>query len=184
MRLVSIVIYVFFMSVVGLAAHNEIPANILYDDLNSLPGWDNPELGYLDCRNTQHADINSRPDIAGDYLCDDCLLNLQQALVLTAHETGNKNWFDYNDNQWNSIANTGFDIKISSSEFSFVSNVGDLELADNPSPRMSNYEKAILWIKDAYRAWIPKGHSGSTRLLLLSFGLVGIIGMRRKFKKP
>jgi len=184
MRLASIVIYIFFMSAVGLAAHNEIPTNILYNDLNSRHGWDNPELGYLDCRNTQHADIDSHLDITGDYLFDDCLFTLRQASVLPALEPGNKKWFDYVDNQWNKLAYTGYDTNYSKYEFSFVSNVEDLELANNPSPRISGYDKVIYWIKNTYRRWIPKDHSGTTRLLLLSFGLVGIIGMRRKFKKP
>ena len=184
MRLASLVIYVFFMSAVGLAAHSEIPGDILYDALNSRHGWDRQELEYLDCRNTQQAGINSQSDIAGGYLFDDCLFTLQQALVLTVLESGDKKWFDYFDNQGNRLAYTGYDTKDSSSEFSRVSNAGDLESADNPSPRISEYDKVIYWIKDTYRAWVPKGHSGSTRLLLLSFGLVGIIGMRRKFKKP
>ena len=184
MRLASIVIYVFFMSAVGLAAHSEIYGDILYDDLNSRHGWDSQELGYLDCRNTREAGINSQLNIAGDYLFDDCLFTLQQASVLPALEPGNKKWFDYFDNQWDRLAYTGYDSKYSRSEFSFVSNVEDLELANNPGPRINEYDKAIFWIKDAYRAWVSKDHSGSTRLLLLSFGLVGIIGIRRKLKKP
>ncbi len=184
MRLASLVIYVFFMSAVGLAAHSEIPGDILYDDLNSRHGWDRQELEYLDCRNTQQAGINSQSDIAGGYLFDDCLFTLQQALVLTVLESGDKKWFDYFDNQGNRLAYTGYDTKDSRSEFSFVSDVEDLELADNPTPNIGEYDKVIYWIKDAYREWVPKDHSGTTRLLLLSFGLVGIIGMRRKFKKP
>jgi len=184
MRLASFVIYVFFMSAVGLSAHSEVPADILYDDLNSRHGWDSQELEFLDCRNTQQAGINSQSGSAGDYLFDDCLFSLQQASLLPVLESGDKKWFDYFDNQWNRLAYSGYGIKDSRSEFSRVSNAGDLELADNPSPRIGEFDKVIYWIKDAYRAWVPKDHSGSTRLLLLSFGLVGIIGMRRKFKKP
>jgi hypothetical protein len=184
MRLASFVIYVFFMSAVGLAAHSEVPADILYDDLNSRHGWDGQELEPLDCRNTQQAGINSQSGTAGDYLFDDCLFTLQPASLLPVLESGDKNWFNYSDNQWNRLAYTGRDTKDSRSEVSRVSDAGDLELADNPSPRIGEYDKVISWIKDAYRAWLPKDHSGSMRLLLLSFGLVGIIGMRRKFKKP
>jgi hypothetical protein len=184
MRLASLVIYVFFMSVVGLSAHNVIPNDILFDDLNSRPSWDSQELGYLDCRNTQQAGINIHSDTAGDYLFDDCLFSLQQASLLPVLESGDKKWFDYFDNQWNRLAYTGHDIKDSGSEFSFVSDVEDLELANGSSPRMGEHGKVLYWIKNVYRAWVPKDHSGSTRLLLLSFGLVGIIGMRRKFKRP
>ena len=184
MRLASIVIYVFFMSAVASAAHNELPANIIDDDLNVLHDWDSPPLGRLGCRNTQLTDINSHRDIAGDYILDDCIFNLHQASIWTADEPGDKKRLDYIVNQRNELTDTDYDTKYSRSEFSLVNTVKDPELATNPSPPMSNYEKAISWIKNAYRAWIPKGHSGSTRLLLLSFGLVGIIGMRRKFKKP
>ena len=183
MRLASIAIYVFFMSAVGLAAHNEIPANILYDDMNSLHGWDSPELVYLDCRNTRHAGTNSQFAIAGDYLFDDCSFTLQQTSVLTAQESGNKKWFDYFDNQSIKLSDTGYDTKYSRSEFSLISNDEDPKLANNPGPRINEYDKAIFWIKDAYRAWVSKDHSGSTRLLLLSFGLVGIIGIKKKAQK-
>ena len=183
MKWVSIVIYVFFMGALGLTAHGTTPASILYDDLNSLYGWDSPELRSLDCRNTQQAGVNSKLDIAGDYLFDDCLFILKEESGSTALEAGNKKWADYFDNQGNRLAYTGYDINYAGSEFSFVSNLENLELANNPSPRIGEYDKLIYWIKDAYRAWVPKDHSGTTRLLLLSFGLVGIIGMRRKFKK-
>lgn len=184
MKWVSIVIYIFFVGALGLTAHGTTPASILYDDLNSLYGWDSPELRSLDCRNTQQAGVNSQSDIAVDYLFDDYSSNLQQDSVLPTLESGDKKCLNYFGDQWNRLAYTDYDIKYSRSEFSFVSNFENLELANNPNPRIGEYDKLIHWIKNAYRAWVPKDHSGSTRLLLLSFGLVGIIGMRRKFKKP
>jgi hypothetical protein len=56
-------------------------------------------------------------------------------------------------------------------------------LANNPSPSNDYYDEIVSWIEDEYHAWVAKDHYGSTRLLLLSFGLVGLIGIRRKFKK-
>jgi hypothetical protein len=173
------------MSVVMLAAHTEIPDSTYYDDLNSLYGWNRPELGHLDCLNSQHTDMNSQLDIAGDYFFNDCFFALQQASVLAAHEPpDDKKWSDYLDNQSIELADTDYDTKYSGSELSTISKDENPELADNPSPPTNKFDKAIFWIKDTYHTWVSKDHSGTTRLLLLSFGLVGILGIRRKLKKP
>jgi hypothetical protein len=53
----------------------------------------------------------------------------------------------------------------------------------NSQVQFTTYDEIVSWIEDEYHAWVAKDHYGSTRLLLLSFGLVGLIGIRRKFKK-
>jgi hypothetical protein len=68
-------------------------------------------------------------------------------------------------------------------EISVIDRGKDGELANNPSPSDNYVDKIVSWIEDEYHAWAAKDHYGSTRLLLLSFGLVGLIGIRRKFKK-
>ena len=45
------------------------------------------------------------------------------------------------------------------------------------------YDTIVTWIKDTYRAWVEKDSYKSARLLLLSFGLVGLVGIRRRLKK-
>lgn len=49
--------------------------------------------------------------------------------------------------------------------------------------RFDYFDKLVSWIKETYRARVAKDTYGSTRLLLLSFGLVGLVGIRRKFMK-
>ena len=45
------------------------------------------------------------------------------------------------------------------------------------------YEKVLTWIKDTYRVWVANDNYESSRLLLLSFGLIGLVGIRRRFKR-
>jgi hypothetical protein len=59
----------------------------------------------------------------------------------------------------------------------------DDKLANNPDPGHNFFDEVVSWVKEVYHGWVAKDHYGSTRLLLLSFGLIGIIGVRRKFKK-
>ena len=45
------------------------------------------------------------------------------------------------------------------------------------------YDKVLTWIKDTYRVWVANDKYESSRLLLLSLGLIGLVGIRRRFKK-
>ncbi|MGD8291950.1 MAG: hypothetical protein PVF37_09600 [Desulfobacterales bacterium] len=87
------------------------------------------------------------------------------------------------EGQSNQLVEDGVETKYARLEFLSVGADKEAELDSNPSARNSGYDKLIIWLKNVYRAWVSEGHSGSTRLLLLSFGLVGIIGIRRKLKK-
>lgn len=42
--------------------------------------------------------------------------------------------------------------------------------------------QVISWIKNVYHAFVAKDQYDSTRLVLLSFGLIGVLGIRRKVK--
>jgi hypothetical protein len=67
--------------------------------------------------------------------------------------------------------------------------VGDTQQTaiDSNSLIANNYisfsDKVLSWIKDTYRVWVANDNYESARLLLLSFGLVGLVGIRRRFKK-
>ena len=90
---------------------------------------------------------------------------------------------DYFNPNWTKPASSGFHSMDTAAEMSSIDGGGDDESAIIPSPGNNIYDIVASWIKDVYHAWTAKDHYGSTRLLLLSFGLVGLIGIRRKFKK-
>ena len=52
-----------------------------------------------------------------------------------------------------------------------------------PNDPYMAYILAASLIEDAYHALVAKDQYSTTRLLLCSFGLIGIIGIRRKVKK-
>ena len=45
------------------------------------------------------------------------------------------------------------------------------------------YNQVVSWIKYVYHALVAKDQYDSTGLVLLSFGLIGVLGIRRKIKK-
>jgi hypothetical protein len=60
----------------------------------------------------------------------------------------------------------------------------DLLSHDHRGTKQFDYfDKVVSWIKDTYRSRVAKDNYGPTRLLLLSFGVVGLVGIRRKFRK-
>jgi hypothetical protein len=46
-----------------------------------------------------------------------------------------------------------------------------------------HYDKVVSWIKDAFQEWNAKDQDEYPRLILLSFGIIGVIGIRRTVKK-
>jgi hypothetical protein len=183
MRFVLIIIYVFFISITGLTAQGAISDNILYDEIKSLYGWDNLELFNNACRNPQQTATNSHSITANGYLLKDSLFITQPESALVTDDRGGTKRLDYFDDKWTKLTGTGFHSRLTKSELSIIDSSRDAEPASNSSPSKNYYEKLVFWIKDGYHAWIAKDRYGSTRLLLLSFGLVGLIGIRRKFKK-
>ena len=183
MKLVSIFIFVFFISATGLTAQNAISEDILYDDIISLYRWDNPELFNIDCRNTQQPAIDSHSVIASGYIFDDCLFNKQPETALLTYDHGGTNRLDYFDDKWTKLAGICYHSMYARAEISAIDIGRDGELVNNPRPSNNFYDEVISWFEDAYHAGVAKDQYGSTRLILLSFGLVGLIGIRRKFKK-
>jgi len=122
-------------------------------------------------------------------VCDDILYGDINSLYgwvnpLLTYDHGGTKRFDYFDDKWIKLAGTGYHSIYARAEIFAMDSGRDGELANNPDPnRNSYYDEVVSWIKDAYHAWVAKNQYGSPRLLLLCFGLVGIIGIRRKFKK-
>jgi hypothetical protein len=183
MRLASIVICVLLISTVGLSAHNEKSSDIAHTDWSSPDGWDGHRFFDQDCRDIHKASIVSQWGTTGNYLFDDCFFNRLHSAPLSDHQADEILWLNYFEGQSNQLVEAGVETKYTRLEFMSVGADKETELHSNPSARNSGYDKIIIWLKNVYRAWVSEGHSGSTRLLLLSFGLVGIIGIRRKLKK-
>jgi hypothetical protein len=183
MRFAFIFICVFFISHTGLTAQNAISDDILYNHLNILYGWGTPEFFYNECQNTHQTTIDSHSTTANGYLFDDCLFITQSEKALLTDDQGGTKQLDYFDDNPAKLAGTGYHSMYTRAEISVIDRGKDGELANNPSPSDNYVDKIVSWIEDEYHAWAAKDHYGSTRLLLLSFGLVGLIGIRRKFKK-
>ena len=183
MRSVLIFICVFFISATGQKALSAISDDILYNDINRLYGWDNPEHFTNDCRNTPPITIDNHSVSEKGYLFDDCVFHTQPETALLTYDHGETKRFDYFNHNWTKLPIAGYRSMFARAEISNIDSGREDELADNPSPRINFYDKVVSWLKDAYHAWVAKDQYGSTRLLLLSFGLVGIVGVRRKFKK-
>jgi hypothetical protein len=188
MRLALIVICVLLMSVAGLSAHNEKSIDIAHTDWNRPYGWDSHRFFDQASRDIHKAGIVSQRGTTGNYLFDDCFFNRLHAAPLSDHPAGEVRWSNFFEGQFfegqsNQLVEAGVETKYARLEFLSAGADKETELNSNPNARNSGYDKLIIWLKNVYRAWVSEGHSGSTRLLLLSFGLVGIIGIRRKLKK-
>ena len=177
MRSVLSFIFVFFISAAGQTSFSAISDDKLYDDINSVYAWDTSELYSNDCRNTPIITIDKHSATEKGYLYDDCVFNAQPELALLLYDhAGTKGPDNFNHNR-TKLQSTGSRPIYAGVEIS------NIDSGNNGSLSNNFYDKVVSWIKDAYHAWVAKDQYGSTRLLLLSFGLVGIVGVRRKFKK-
>ena len=183
MRSVLSFIFVFFISVAGQTAFSAISDDKLYDDINSVYAWDNSELYSNDCRNTPTITIDKHSVTEKGYLFDDCVFNTQPEIALLPYDHAGTKRPDYFNHNRAKLQSTGSRPIYARAEISNIDSGKNDELADIPNLSNNFYKKVVSWIKDAYHAWVAKDHYGSTRLLLLSFGLVGIVGVRRKLKK-
>jgi len=183
MKLALTIICVFFISNTELKAQIAISGDILYNDINSLSVWDTPEFFNNECLNRQQTAIDSHSITANDYLLNDCLFNTQPEKALLIYDQGGMKRLEYFDHKWTKLAGIGYNSMYTRNQISAIDSGRDGELAKNPSPGKNYYDKVVSRIEDAYHAWVRKDPYDSTRLLLLSFGLVGLIGIRRKFKK-
>ncbi len=183
MRLAFVIIYIFFVSATGQSAQSAFSAGILSDDINSRYGWDNSELVNDDYRNNRQTAIDSHSVTANGDLFIDVFFKSQPKMALLADENGGAKQPDYFDDKRTRLAGTGSRAMFARADISNIDSGRDGQMAKNPSPRHNYYEKVVFWVKDTYQAWVAKDRYGSARLVLLSFGLIGLIGIRRKFKK-
>jgi hypothetical protein len=183
MRSVLSFIFVFFISATGQTTPNAISEDILYDDISSLYVGDNSEHFSNGCRNTPLITLDKHLATENAYLFDDCEISTQPEPALLTYNNGGVIQLAYFSPTWTKPASSGFYSMYTGADISNLDGGGDDESAIIPKPGNKIYGKVVFWIKDAYHAWTAKDHYGSTRLLLLSFGLVGIVGIRRKFKK-
>lgn len=183
MRLATILVYIFFISTTGQTAQAAVSDDMLYDEINRLYRWNQPEIFNNDFRDTQQTAIDSQSVTPDSRLFDDCLFNARPETALIAHIPGRTKRIDYFDDGLIQLVSAGYYSKSAGAELSTLDRGRDAESADSPNPSYHYVDEAVSWIKEVYHAWVPKNHYGSTRLLLLSFGLVGLIGIRRKFKK-
>ena len=183
MRFALILIYVIFISTTGHSAQPAISHEIFFDDINRMQGWNDPAFFNMDCLNKQTTASSSHSVTANGRFFEDRLFKAQPYLAILTPDHGGAKRLDNFAEKWPEFADKGAPAISTVVEISVFEGETDSELANRPSPSHNYYDKVVAWIKDVYHAWIAKDHYGSTRLLLLSFGLVGIFGIRRKFKK-
>jgi len=118
-----------------------------------------------------------------DIFYDNCFINTQPESALLTHDHSGTKQFDYFDDKWTVLASTSHRLRSTRVEISEIDSGGNGGLEAGPNPIHTYFDKVVSWIKDTYRSRVAKDNYGSTRLLLLSFGLVGLVGIRRKFKK-
>ena len=127
----------------------------------------------------QTAQTNNSDDI----FYDDCFINTQPEAAPLIYDYSGTKQFDYFDNKWTVLASTSYRPGYTRTEIFNVDSGGNGGLKAGPNPLHIYFDKVVSWTKEAYHAWVAKDNYGSTRLLLLGFGLIGLVGIRRKFKK-
>ena len=107
---------------------------------------------------------------------DDCLLNAQSEEVFLDYGQGRVKCLDYFNDNRNKLASEGYHTMIAKTEIPVIDSGGSGGSANNPNPSRSYYDDVKAWLEDAYHAWAVKDRYSSIRLLLLSFGLIGLLG--------
>ena len=90
---------------------------------------------------------------------------------------------DYFDNERTNFADRGYYAIYTGAELSITHGNEEHESASGPSLGYNDYDEVVSRIKNAYQELDAKDQDDYTRLLLLYFGIVGIIGVRRTVKK-
>jgi len=118
-----------------------------------------------------------------DIFYDNCFINTQPQAALLTHDYSRTKQLVYFGDRWTKLATTSYRPRYTGAEISEIDNGGNggLEADSNPIP--TYFGKIVSWIKETFLARVAEDNYGSTRLLLLCFGLVGLVGIRRKLKK-
>lgn len=118
-----------------------------------------------------------------DIFYNDGFIDTQPEAASLNYDYSGMKRFDYFDTKWTVLASTSYRPGYTRAEISEVDNGGYGGLQAGPNPIHTYFDKVVSWIKDTYRSRVAENNYGSTRLLLLSFGLIGLVGIRRKLKK-
>jgi hypothetical protein len=118
-----------------------------------------------------------------DIFYNDGFIDTQPEAASSNYDYSGMKQIDYFDNKWTVLASTSYRLRSTRAEISEIDNgrKDGLEADSNPIP--TYFDKVVSWIKETYHARVAEDNYGSTRLLLLSFGLIGLVGIRRKLKK-
>ena len=118
-----------------------------------------------------------------DIFYDNGFINKLLASALLTHDQSGTKQFGYLDDKRAVIVSTNHRPGSTRAEISEIDSGGNVGLEAGSNPIITYFDKLVSWIKHTYRARFAKDNYGATRLLLLSFGLVGLLGIRRKLKK-
>ncbi len=92
-------------------------------------------------------------------------------------------YLNYFDNKITNFADRIYDTIHTSAELSVIHGNEAHEPANGPSQDYNHYDNVVSRIKNGHLEFDEKDQDRYTRLLLLCFGIVGIIGVRRTVKK-
>jgi hypothetical protein len=118
-----------------------------------------------------------------DIFCDNGFINTPPEPAFLTHNSSGTKQFSYFNDKWPVLASTSHRPRPIRAEISKIDIGGSVGLEAGPNPILTYFDKVVSWIKETYRSRVAKDNYGATRLLLLSFGLVGLLGIRRKLKK-
>ena len=118
-----------------------------------------------------------------DNFYDDGFINTQPEAASLNYDYSETKRFDYFDDKWTELATIGYQARYARAEIFAIDSGGSGGLGTRPIARHNYYDKVVSWIKDTYRAQVANDHYASIRLILLGFGLIGLVGIRRKLKK-
>ena len=123
-------------------------------------------------------------DVSDDSLYEDRnSLRSWSNSALQSYWDSEMEYLDDFDNKRTHVADRVYNAIYTRAELSIAHSSEKHELASGPSPGYTDYDRVFFRIKKAYNELDAKDQDDYTRLLLLCFGIVGIVGIRRTVKK-
>lgn len=180
MRLALIIIAVFIISASGLAVQT-----VVSEDVESLFRTDLRECFINDPRNTQQTARESR-SITGKgkgYLFNERIYKTQPEESILAFNRGRTKRLEHGSNILTELEVIADRTMFARAEIPADVNRIAGEVAKIQVPNKNYFVQIISRIRNVYDSWAAKDDYGSIRLVLLCFGMVGLIGIRRKFKR-
>ena len=157
-KLIIIIISVFFTCTAGNAELITISNDIFFDDINQLYWWDNPAFFNSYDRNTQQTAIDTHYVTVNGYFFDDWRFATQREVALLTHDHPMTNWLDYFDGEWIKLEGTGQDSLWARSESSDIYSGSDVILVNPPRGAYKIYGDSDTLPEDDYGAWVVTDH--------------------------